>query len=100
MKILTKKMLAGRAFQRFAYPADMDEEKLNCTLFGHPEWTEPKWLAEHLKWLSEVYKYSKYNALRVWSPSLSYNLSAMIGGLRLVRSWQPQINSWLAKNCV
>ena len=26
MKILTKKMLAGRAFQRFAYPADMDEE--------------------------------------------------------------------------
>ena len=76
------------------------EEKLNCTLFGHPEWTEPKWLAEHLKWLSEVYKYSKYNALRVWSPSLSYNLSAMIGGLRLVRSWQPQINSWLAENCV
>lgn len=26
MKILTKKMLAGRAFQRFAYPADMDKE--------------------------------------------------------------------------
>lgn len=76
------------------------EEKLNCTLFGHPEWTEPKWLAEHLKWLSEVAKYSKYSALHVWSSSLGSNLSAMISSLRLVRSWQPQVNSWLAKNCV
>ena len=78
--------------------ASAAEEKLNCTLFGHPEWTEPKWLAEHLKWLSGVYKYSRCNASRVWGLSLDSNLFAMISSLHLVRSWKPQVDRWLAKN--
>lgn len=78
--------------------ASATEEKLNCTLFGHPEWTEPKWLAEHLKWLSGVYTYGRDNASHAGSFGLVSNVSAMINYLRLVNSWQQQVFHWFEKN--
>ena len=73
------------------------EEKLNCTLFGHPEWTEPKWLDKHLKWLSGVYTYNKNNASNACKLGIEFNLSAMLQCLCLVKSWQTLVNDWLAK---
>ena len=73
------------------------EEKLNCVLLGHQEWTEPKWLDKHLKWLSGVYTYNKNNASNACKLGIEFNLSAMLQCLCLVKSWQTLVNDWLAK---
>ena len=76
------------------------EEKLNCVLLGHQEWTDLKWLDKHLKWLSEVYTYIKNNESNSGKLDLEFHLSAILSCLFSVKSWQMPVNDWLAKTDV